>query len=112
MIMKMIKMMLLTMMILTMSMKKMKKMNIKNKMMNPIECGFNNMKNKKKAMKMKFLSVMMIFIIFDLEMSIITPTMMTMKKNILMNIKMMTMILTFMMLSMMYEMKIKTIKWN
>lgn len=80
--------------------------------MEPIECGFNNIKNKKKSIKIKFTSVILIFIIFDLEISIITPIIITIKKNIKINIIIISIILIFILIRIIYETKIKTIKWN
>nr|YP_010388114.1 NADH dehydrogenase subunit 3 [Aclerda takahashii]UPO69098.1 NADH dehydrogenase subunit 3 [Aclerda takahashii] len=109
---KLIKFLITLLMMLNLLTIKMKKSIYKFKFLNPIECGFNSMQNKTKSLNINFITVMLIFIIFDLEISLITPMIMNIKMNLMKNIIMMSLILMFMLLSMIYEIKIKSIKWK
>nr|YP_010878940.1 NADH dehydrogenase subunit 3 [Batracomorphus cornutus]WHE42592.1 NADH dehydrogenase subunit 3 [Batracomorphus cornutus] len=63
-------------MIIMMVMKKKKKN--KNKM-TPFECGFNSMSNKRLPFSSHFFIIGMMFLIFDIEIIIIMPIILTMK---------------------------------
>nr|YP_010164127.1 NADH dehydrogenase subunit 3 [Didesmococcus koreanus]QRK27455.1 NADH dehydrogenase subunit 3 [Didesmococcus koreanus] len=109
--MKIIKFLTFLALILIFTGMKLKKISVFLAMNYPVECGFNSMMNKKKSLNMKFISIMLIFVMFDLEISIITPMIFSIKKNTKVNMVMMTLMMTFMNMSMIYEMKMKSIKW-
>lgn len=104
---KSILILLITLIVIT---TKFKKINYNPKSSYPRECGFNNIKNKKKPTKIKMTAVILIFIIFDLEVSIITPMIITFKKNLKINLIIILVILTFITTRIIYETKIKSIK--
>lgn len=88
------------------------KYNLNIKFVNSIECGFNRIINKNKSININFIIVIIIFIIFDIEISILTPLILTYKLNIKFNLILTSLILIFINLRIIYEIKIKSIKWN
>nr|YP_009344629.1 NADH dehydrogenase subunit 3 [Entylia carinata]APU51894.1 NADH dehydrogenase subunit 3 [Entylia carinata] len=71
-------MMLLMLMTLIMMIVSKKPMVDKQKM-SPFECGFNPMSNKRMPFSIHFFMIAIIFLIFDIEIIIILPSILTMK---------------------------------
>nr|YP_010879044.1 NADH dehydrogenase subunit 3 [Batracomorphus rinkihonis]WHE42696.1 NADH dehydrogenase subunit 3 [Batracomorphus rinkihonis] len=71
--------MTLTIMILIIMKKKKKNMN----KMTPFECGFNSISNKRLPFSSHFFIIGMMFLIFDIEIIIIMPLILTMKFSLM-----------------------------
>nr|YP_010878979.1 NADH dehydrogenase subunit 3 [Batracomorphus fuscomaculatus]WHE42631.1 NADH dehydrogenase subunit 3 [Batracomorphus fuscomaculatus] len=75
----MVSIIMLTIMIMSIMKKKKKKLN----KMTPFECGFNSMSNKRLPFSSHFFIIGMMFLIFDIEIIIIMPMILTMKFSIM-----------------------------
>nr|YP_010736903.1 NADH dehydrogenase subunit 3 [Pediopsoides anchorides]WEP24777.1 NADH dehydrogenase subunit 3 [Pediopsoides anchorides] len=62
-----------------------KKSMINKEKLSPFECGFNPMSKKRMPFSIHFFLIATIFLIFDVEIIIILPMIMTMKMCILLN---------------------------
>nr|YP_010937206.1 NADH dehydrogenase subunit 3 [Iassus lateralis]WIW75749.1 NADH dehydrogenase subunit 3 [Iassus lateralis]WKW94149.1 NADH dehydrogenase subunit 3 [Iassus lateralis]WLN32154.1 NADH dehydrogenase subunit 3 [Iassus lateralis] len=89
-----------------------KKKNYFNKM-NPFECGFNSISKKRLPFSTHFFIIGMIFLIFDIEIILIMPMILTMKFT-MMKFWMLTSIMIIMILIMglMHEWKNGMLKWT
>nr|YP_010878914.1 NADH dehydrogenase subunit 3 [Batracomorphus allionii]WHE42566.1 NADH dehydrogenase subunit 3 [Batracomorphus allionii] len=60
-----------------------KKKKMKLNKMSPFECGFNSMTSKRMPFSIHFFSICMLFLIFDIEVIIIMPLIMSMKFSVM-----------------------------
>nr|QUL61656.1 NADH dehydrogenase subunit 3 [Orthopagus splendens] len=99
-----------TMMLLTMMISK--KKNMSREKNSPFECGFSNMSSPRKYFSTHFFLIATIFLIFDMEMSIILPMFST--KMIKINEWFYSSLLTMMilMLGLMHEWKNGMLEWT
>nr|YP_010963555.1 NADH dehydrogenase subunit 3 [Hemicentrus obliquus]WKZ08038.1 NADH dehydrogenase subunit 3 [Hemicentrus obliquus] len=82
--MKSLIMIMTLMLIMTLMMTMMSKKSIlENQKMSPFECGFNPLSNKRVPFSIHFFSTAIIFLIFDVEIVIILPMIMTMKMSMI-----------------------------
>nr|YP_010879018.1 NADH dehydrogenase subunit 3 [Batracomorphus nigromarginattus]WHE42670.1 NADH dehydrogenase subunit 3 [Batracomorphus nigromarginattus] len=89
-----------------------KKKNNLNKM-SPFECGFNSMTSKRIPFSIHFFSICMLFLIFDIEVIIIMPLIMSMKFS-MMKYWMMTSIslIIILIMGLYHEWKNGMLKWT
>nr|YP_009526508.1 NADH dehydrogenase subunit 3 [Triaenodes tardus]AXU98791.1 NADH dehydrogenase subunit 3 [Triaenodes tardus] len=90
--------------------KKMNKMIMK---MSPFECGFNPINNNRISFSIHFFLISIIFLIFDVEITLIIPMILTYLKSNMMNWYL-TCFYFFMLLlfSLYFEWKIQMLKWT
>nr|YP_010878992.1 NADH dehydrogenase subunit 3 [Batracomorphus lineatus]WHE42644.1 NADH dehydrogenase subunit 3 [Batracomorphus lineatus] len=90
-----------------------KKKKMKLNKMSPFECGFNSMTSKRMPFSIHFFSICMLFLIFDIEVIIIMPMIMSMKFS-MMKYWMMTSIslLMILVLGLYHEWKNGMLKWT
>nr|YP_010963594.1 NADH dehydrogenase subunit 3 [Leptocentrus longispinus]WKZ08077.1 NADH dehydrogenase subunit 3 [Leptocentrus longispinus] len=72
-------MLIMTLMMMMMS----KKSILENQKMSPFECGFNPLSSKRVPFSIHFFTTAIIFLIFDVEIVIILPMIMTMKMSMI-----------------------------
>nr|YP_010140058.1 NADH dehydrogenase subunit 3 [Kalasha nativa]QQK57713.1 NADH dehydrogenase subunit 3 [Kalasha nativa] len=75
--------MIISMMIMMMTISK--KTTLNNQKSSPFECGFNPMADKRMPFSIHFFLIAVIFLIFDVEVIIIIPSLLTMKYAMIMN---------------------------
>nr|YP_010235814.1 NADH dehydrogenase subunit 3 [Youtuus strigatus]QTD82432.1 NADH dehydrogenase subunit 3 [Youtuus strigatus] len=100
---------IITFMITTMMSKKSKMSREKN---TPFECGFSSMSSARKSFSTHFFLIATLFLIFDIEISIILPmysTKMTILKEWMLSSTMILMILIF---GLMHEWKNGMLEWS
>nr|ABX61101.1 NADH dehydrogenase subunit 3 [Abispa ephippium] len=77
----------------------------------PFECGFNPMNLNIPPMPINFIITGMIFLIFDVEIIILTPIIATLKMSIIWYISSLIMIITLL-LGLIYEWNEQNLKWS
>nr|YP_009445994.1 NADH dehydrogenase subunit 3 [Trocnadella arisana]AMY96199.1 NADH dehydrogenase subunit 3 [Trocnadella arisana] len=100
---------ILTLMVMIMMKKKKKNFN----KMKPFECGFNSISKKRLPFSSHFFIVGMIFLIFDIEIIIIMPMIMTMKFSMLKYwLTASNMMIMILIMGLYYEWKNNMLKWT
>ena len=86
------------------------KINSKKNFLNIIECGFNNLNNKKINLSINFIFIIIIFIIFDIELILIIPLIIKIKYKFKL-INLINLFIIFIIISTTLELKNNKIKW-
>nr|YP_011014842.1 NADH dehydrogenase subunit 3 [Epyhemisphaerius bistriatus]WQB38523.1 NADH dehydrogenase subunit 3 [Epyhemisphaerius bistriatus] len=103
-------MMLNTILVLTMTMSKKSKMNREKN--SPFECGFSPMSSPRKSFSIQFFLMATLFLIFDIEISIILPMASTKMVNMSEWLISSSMTIMILMLGLMHEWKNNMLEWS
>nr|YP_010048403.1 NADH dehydrogenase subunit 3 [Mollitrichosiphum tenuicorpus]QPK76756.1 NADH dehydrogenase subunit 3 [Mollitrichosiphum tenuicorpus] len=112
-----IKLMMLMLLLLTMLMMLMMLINMKMKFnfnkSAPFECGFDPFNKSRIPFSLNFYLIAIIFLIFDIEISIILPMILNFKISNMMNFNLMfLMFFSFMIITIFYEWKFGSLNWK
>nr|AZL93122.1 NADH dehydrogenase subunit 3 [Belyta sp. ZJUH_2016005] len=105
-------MMMITFMLIIINMIIMKKKFLNYEKSSPYECGFDPISNNRLPFSLQFYLVSLIFLIFDIEISLLLPLMKCFKSMYFMNMTNILMLMTvILLLGLMIELKEGALKW-
>ena len=87
-----------------------KKIKLRNKL-TPFECGFDNISNLRLPFSIHFFIIRIIFLIFDVEISLIFPIIKFLNKNFIFKKNIFIIIIIILILGLYYEWKEGSLKW-
>nr|AXS65083.1 NADH dehydrogenase subunit 3 [Elateroidea sp. 2 KM-2017] len=103
---------MLTLMFLMMNMLLKKKTFIDREKNSPYECGFNPKNSARLPFSLQFFMITLLFLIFDIEMTLILPFILTFKtNNLLIMTKIMLIFISILLLGLLHEWNQGILKW-